>query len=70
MELPVRVSGWSDADQLRPLFKDIFGQVQRGKVLEDHVFLRHHVSGLRPGRGARACAASGLYRLLLAALSE
>jgi hypothetical protein len=26
-------------DQLRPVFKDVFRQVQRGKVLEDYVFL-------------------------------
>jgi hypothetical protein len=28
-----------DPDQLRPLFTDLFRQVQRGKVLEDYVFL-------------------------------
>ena len=28
-----------DPDQVRPLFKDVFRQVQRGKVLEDYVFL-------------------------------
>jgi hypothetical protein len=28
-----------DPDQLRPVFKDVFRQVQRGKVLEDFVFL-------------------------------
>jgi hypothetical protein len=28
-----------DPDRLRPLFKDVFRQVQRGKVLEDFVFL-------------------------------
>ena len=26
-------------DQLRPAFKDVFRQLQRGKVLEDYVFL-------------------------------
>jgi hypothetical protein len=26
-------------DQLRPVFKDVFRQVQRGKILEDYVFL-------------------------------
>lgn len=29
-------------DQLRPLFKDVFRQLQRGKVLEDYVFLDGH----------------------------
>jgi hypothetical protein len=28
-----------DPDSLRPLFKDLFRQLQRGKVLEDYVFL-------------------------------
>jgi hypothetical protein len=29
-------------DEIRPLFKDIFRQVQRGKVLEDYLFLDHY----------------------------
>src|SRR3954451_22703919 len=28
-----------DPDRIRPLFKDVFRQLQRGKVLEDYVFL-------------------------------
>src|SRR6516164_8613654 len=28
-----------DPDQLRPLFKDVFRQLQRGKALEGYVFL-------------------------------
>jgi hypothetical protein len=31
-------------DQVRPLFKDIFRQVQRGKVLEDYLFLDYYMT--------------------------